>query len=214
MKFLKENVPNLVLLAIVTAASFYFYPQLPEQMPTHYDWNGNPDQFSSREFVTVLLPAFYIGILALVALFMNISPAKFAMPNSRMALNRIIFAMGLLFASIHLGMLMEPTYKGVIEKFMSYGMALFLIVAGNVMGKTERNFFIGIRVPWTLASEENWRATHRFAGKMMVVFGVGLFIISFVTASLPVIITGLMVPLIAPVFYSFIYYRKHELPAA
>lgn len=214
MRFLRENALSLVLLVVIAFASVYFYPTLPDQVPSHFDLNGNPNEYRSREFIVLFLPLFFGSILALVGLLVKFSPEKFSMPNSRMALNRILFGTGLLFTALHLGLMLEPSSKGSLEKFLCFGMALFMIVAGNVMGKTERNFFIGIRLPWTINSEQNWRATHRFAGKLMVIFGVALFAVSFVKASTIIMMIGLFVPIVAPAIYSFIYYRKHELPAA
>ena len=49
---------------------------------------------------------------------------------------------------------------------------LFLILIGNVLGKVKRNFYIGVRTPWTLASEKVWYATHRFAAKAFVIAGL------------------------------------------
>jgi uncharacterized membrane protein len=81
---------------------------------------------------------------------------------------------------------------------------------GNVMGKVRRNFWVGIRTPWTLASERVWNATHRFAGKAMVLVGVAGLIVGLGSelywAWLAMILAGLL----SPVLYSLIYYKRLE----
>lgn len=88
---------------------------------------------------------------------------------------------------------------------------LFFVVFGNYMPKCKRNSVIGVRIKWTLESEENWNATHRFAGKMWFIGGV----CSLIAVFLP--IDGLLIPLVivaiiittVPILYSYMYYKKN-----
>jgi len=132
------------------------------------------------------------------------------MPNSKRAMDIIIFGSGLLMACIHLGLLISANDFAKFEQYLAFGLAMFLIVVGNVLSKTERNFFIGIRLPWTLASEENWRATHRLAGKLMVIFGLLLLGSAFFVQNVVITVVLSTSPLIIPVFYSYFYYARKE----
>jgi len=213
MKFLKENLFSLVLFMCLVGVSFYFYPQLPHSIATKFDFNGNPTQYSSKEFVTFFIPAIYLFLIFFIGVMTKASPEKFSMPNSKKAMDIIVAGCGLLFLGIHLGMVVDPGGKEIFVSYFSFGIALFLIVVGNVFGKTERNFFMGVRVPWTIASEANWRATHRFCGKMMVAFGLALFVLSFFYSSMPVSIMAILVPILSPAVYSYLYYKKNEMHA-
>ena len=77
------------------------------------------------------------------------------------------------------------------------------------MPKTTRNYTMGIKVPWTLNSDENWNKTHRFAGMLWVAGGVIVLIASFLKAIflLPAII---IVCAVLPMVYSYVYYKKYE----
>lgn len=213
MKFFKDNLFSLILFLGLVAISFYFYPQLPSSIPTKFDFNGNPVQYSSREFVTILMPTIYLFLIFFIGIMVKASPEKFSMPNSKKAMDIIVAGCGLLFLGIHLGMVMDPGGKEIFVRYFSFGIALFLTVVGNVFGKTERNFFMGVRVPWTIASEANWRATHRFCGKMMVLFGLALLALSFFYSSMPVAMIAILIPTLTPVIYSYLYYKKNEIRA-
>lgn len=213
MKTLKKNLFSLIVLGCLAVISVYFYPQLPENVATKFDFNGNPTQYSSREFVTIFMPAIYFFLIFFTNLMIKASPEKFSMPNSKRAMDIIIAGCGLLFLGIHLGMLSDPDGKDTFVRYFSIGVALFLIVVGNVFGKTERNFFMGVRVPWTIASEANWRATHRFCGKMMVALGLVLMVLSFFVSSMPASIFAILVSTLSSVIYSYLYYRKYEIHA-
>ena len=78
------------------------------------------------------------------------------------------------------------------------------------MPKTEQNFTMGIKIRWTLASEENWYATHRFSGKLWVISGLILLVSVFVpeAVSAYVLFAVLIVSVTLPILYSFLYYKK------
>jgi uncharacterized membrane protein len=89
------------------------------------------------------------------------------------------------------------------------GICLTFALMGNVMGRVRRNFFLGIRTPWTLASERVWNGTHRFAAKTFV--AGGLLGLTFTIIGLnrwPVI--ALLVGGLSPVVYSLVFYKQLE----
>lgn len=211
MKMPTFNRLSLLLFLCLVITSFYFYPSLPDSIPTKFDFKGNPTQYSSKMFFILFMPGIFLLLLILTNVTVKVSPEKFSMPNSRSAMDRVIFGCGLLFLGIHLGLLLDPSGKEIFVKLFSFGSALFLIVVGTVFGKTERNLVIGIRVPWTIASEANWKATHRFGGKLMVIVGLMLFCISFFYSSMPLAIIAILAPTLTPGFYSYYYFRYREL---
>lgn len=98
----------------------------------------------------------------------------------------------------------------IFHQYFAVGMACFLIISGNVIGKTERNFIFGIRIPWTIAPMENWRATHRLAGRLMVISGLLLLILSFYRPSLLMDLTLGLSWLPMAALHLFVIYIKDE----
>jgi uncharacterized membrane protein len=90
--------------------------------------------------------------------------------------------------------------------------ALFLLLAllGNVLGRVRRNFYIGVRTPWTLASEKVWDATHRIAARMFVLAGLLGLLSLAVTASPVAGLVILVAAALASALYSLVYYKRLE----
>lgn len=90
------------------------------------------------------------------------------------------------------------------------GLGLFLVIAGNLMGKLTRNFFVGIRTPWTLASDEVWLRTHRLGGKILVLAGIVVFVLGLLGVRAPWKLVVILVAVSIPVAYSYVIYRRIE----
>ena len=210
MNYIKTHALSLSAFFAMIILSIYFYPDLPDQVATRFDFDGTPLQYSPKQQQAVMMPAIFLILMILLDTLVRISPKKFSMPNSKGAVDVMIFGFGLMMLFVHFGMLFDPTGTQYNGQFGIWGMGVFLIVIGNVFGKTERNFFLGIRAPWTIASTENWKATHRFAGKLMVVVGIALIVTTFFYASLILGIGCIIGTRIAPILYSFRYYVAHE----
>jgi uncharacterized membrane protein len=122
----------------------------------------------------------------------------------------LYFGIGGMLAAIHVGILMDPTGGNGFVSAFGFGAVFFLVVFGNLLGKSERNFFIGIRLPWTIASDDNWSATHRLTGRLMFVSGLALALLTFTSPNIAGTVLLLVLPLVAGVFYSFFYYMTRE----
>ena len=85
---------------------------------------------------------------------------------------------------------------------------LLFIVIGNYMPKTKQSYTMGIKLPWTLASEENWNRTHRLAGFLWVIGGVYFLAMTFIGWSLVAFLIPLAVMVLVPAVYSYLLYRK------
>tara|TARA_R110002073_G_scaffold210451_4_gene370927 strand:- start:154 stop:795 length:642 start_codon:yes stop_codon:yes gene_type:complete len=210
MKFLQANMLSFACLAIMLAAGLYLYPGLPETLPSQYGFDGVGRNHLPKIAVVLLWPLIYGASIIAINVMIHFSPDKFSMPNSKRAMDIIVFGAGLLMLAVHVGIMIGAGDTQTFQQYFSIGLALFLLITGNVFGKTERNFFIGIRLPWTIASIENWRATHRFAGRLMVGSGLLLLVTSYFQPSLIVtLILGFNWALLA-VVYSFLFYLKNE----
>lgn len=213
--WIKRNIPSLVIIGIMLVISFFYHGSLPATIPTHFDFYGNPDGYSSKNLVVVLMPMVFLFVLAITNILVRLSPKIYSMPNSKKSLDRILFGTGLLLFGIHLSYIMAPgplEVNSLSTRMSSAGIAGFLIVVGNMFGKSERNFFVGFRLPWTIASDANWKATHRLAGRLMVGWGVLLLILIPFHSQISIAILGAILSALISCGYSFWYYLKKERP--
>jgi uncharacterized membrane protein len=118
--------------------------------------------------------------------------------------------LGLLFL-IHVLALMQGIGKPVdMNRGVAMGVGILLVVLGNFMGKVTRNFFVGIRTPWTLASEEVWLRTHRFGGRLFVLAGLVLFVSAVLGGGWVVAVVAIVAATVLSVVYSYVVYRRVE----
>ena len=203
---------NLILFALILATLVYDYvlnPYLPAVIPSHWNIYGQADSFSPKRTV------YLISIFDLLsdALLLNVIPrlpSRLPLKSSLPTFNYMIAVAAIFMAYVNVVMLqfvLHPTLP--MNKFVWTGTLLLLALIGNVLGKTRRNQWSGIRLPWTLASDSNWIATHRFAGRLWV--GVSLTGIVLLWLGLPLIILlpAVLLPLIVvPVAYSYLLFKR------
>lgn len=214
MKFLQANALSFVCLAAMFAVGLIMYSSLPETLPTQFSFTGVPQNYMPKQTVVLMLPIIYAITIAATHFLIRFSPEKFAMPNSKRVMDITILSVGILLLALHIGLLVSRGDNTIFQQYLSVGLACFLIIMGNVIGKAERNFVIGIRIPWTLASDENWRATHRFSGKLMVISGLLLIATSFFFISFALTLSLGLGWAIVAIIYSFLFYLKNERPAS
>lgn len=210
MAISKAAIGCAILFIYMLGLSLSLFGSLPDTVPLQFNLAGDPDNYQPKIVAVLVLPVIYIIVLLAVRGLVSISPAQYAMPNSKTAISTILFGVGILFAFIHSAILLHTEVAGIQAQIISIGIAFFLIVVGNVWGKTERNFFLGLRIPWTIASENNWKATHRLAGKLMVVSGMALVLISIPSQSLIPAVALSVLTVLVPVIYSYWYFKNHE----
>ena len=214
MKFLQANALSFACLAAMITTGVFMYPGLPETLPTQYNFDGVAGNYLPKLAVVLIAPITYAVTIVGINFMIRFSPQKFSMPNSQRSMDIIIFSVGILVLLIHIGMMVSQGDYAIFQQYFSIGLACCLLLMGNVVGKTERNFFVGIRIPWTIASEQNWRATHRVAGRLMVVSGLLLLAISFFSASLLITLGIGLGWTVISVIYSFLFYLKNERPTS
>lgn len=170
--------PRVLLLCILmilamTAITAYYYPALPETMPVHWNYAGKVDGYGGRWQLWLVGPVAMSVFLLLGLALPWLSPRQFEVQNSGATYGYLMAIPVALMGAIELFMLCSALgVKLDAGRVMPAVVFVVLILMGNPMGKVRRNFFIGVRTPWTLASERVWHATHRFTGKLMVGSGV------------------------------------------
>jgi uncharacterized membrane protein len=115
---------------------------------------------------------------------------------------------GVLLYTVYQGTAKQPSPD--IGRAFIAGMFLFFGLMGNVIGKVRKNFYIGIRVPWTLASDRVWNDTHRMAAWLWV--GAGILGFAAIILGAPILwaVAVLVLAGLIPVIYSFVHYKSLE----
>lgn len=208
----KYWLPGLIMIAIAFGATAVLYPSLPDPMPSHWNAGGEVDDYMALPWGALILPLMMFGMWLLFLALPAISPKGFRMSRFMGVYATIIntiLAFQLLITGVVLAAGMG--YPVDMNRVVPIGVGVLFVVIGNYLGKTTRNFFLGVRTPWTLASDEVWRRTHRLAGWMFVLAGIiiaatGVFNIIWIWLFLGVALTAALVPVV----YSFLLYRRLE----
>ena len=199
----------LVLLMLV--AMVIAYPHLPDQVPTQWNGQNQVSDYSSRWSLFLLGPGAMAGIILLFAALPWLSPRRFEVDTFKSTYLYIMLLAVSFIAYIDALILWSALVGPVnIARTCFGGVSLLIALMGNKMGKVRRNFWIGVRTPWTLANERVWNATHRFAAKAMVLAGVGGLIVALVSTQYWLYVVIILLGCLSPVLYSFVYYKRLE----
>lgn len=207
---LKNELPLILLLIVSFAMSFYFYPMLPDRIPTHWNFKGEIDGYSGKTAGTFLMPILNLVIYVLFIFLPALDPKKenYKLFEStyryfRYLFHIFFFGMQVLIITAALG------YAVDTGRFVMLGISLLFMLMGNVMGRLKHNYFIGIKTPWTLANEEVWKRTHRLSAYLWTGFGLAGAIMAILKTN-PVVIflTILIAPTMVPLVYSYAIFKK------
>ena len=206
------NKRTLILTSIVILLPMFvgliLWNRLPEQMPTHFGFNGTADSYSGRPFAIIGLPLFLLAIQLLCAFALRADPKKQNISEKLVQLTLWICPAVSLFAglSIYLSAL---GFAINISRLGMVFVGLIFIVIGNYLPKCRHNYTVGIRLPWTLDDEDNWNHTHRFAGYVWIIAGVVTLLSVFLGHATVVWVAAIFVASLSPLVYSFVYAKKH-----
>jgi hypothetical protein len=209
------NFRNFWMVGAMVAVSFlvlvYFYPQLPMQVPLHWGLSGEVDGYGPNWVLFLIGPGLMAAEVVLFASLPRISPQQYgfdAFEPTYLRLTQLTVALsGYLFA------VLLATAIGVkfqVLPAVLTGISVFILLMGNMLEKVQRNFFIGIRTPWTLASTRVWNLTHRFARKSLVVTGLLAGALALFDRNPLLWLAAVLAGVLAPVLYSLVCYKKLE----
>jgi uncharacterized membrane protein len=208
-------ITAILLVAIAGGAAAWLYPSLPDQIPTHWNIRGEVDGYGGK-WTLFLFPVMMAGMLVLFYFLPALSPKHFEVDPFRSTYLYIMVLCTGLFGYMH-GAILYVVHQTVAKEatidlgraFMA-GMFLFFGLMGNVIGKVRKNFYIGVRVPWTLASDRVWNDTHRLAAWIWVAAGLIGFVMIVLGAPILAAFAVLGSSALIPIIYSFVHYKSLE----
>jgi len=203
----KTLLLTTLLCLLPLALSLSVYSQLPEQIAVHFDAAGRPDNYMPKAAAAFGLPVFFAAVNLYTHFRVNRDPRVENAASALRVLSRWTApVLSLILMPVTLFMAMGAPFP--LPKIGSIVAGAAIVICGNYLPKCKRNYTVGIKLPWTLDSEENWNRTHRFAGFLWVAGGLAILISPFVP--IPYVTPAAVVLLIAlPFAYSYLFYRRH-----
>lgn len=197
------------MLAINVAISAIYYQKLPATVPTHWNIEGKIDQYGSKLTAVLTGPILILFGIGLTLLLPKISPKRYEISNFEQTFAyAMVLVSGLFMFLSYVILRASAGGKSDIGETIMFGVFLFFAFTGNILGKVRRNFFMGIRTPWTLASEPVWDATHRLAGRIFFYGGIAGAILALLGMSMWGSLTLILALSLWPVIQSYFIYQK------
>lgn len=209
-EFIKKESIIWIVLLIPIVYIILVWDRLPEQLPIHYNVQGEPDRYGPRW----IMPLLHIGLYLLLLILPRSDPKRknFAVFGAtwyklRLAIMVLLGYITLVTVTASMG------YEINEIKWIQIGVFLLFIIFGNYLSTIRPNWVVGIRLPWTLENEKVWRKTHAFAGRLWFWTGVVAIIALLVLPTslvLPLLFTALMLIVVVPIVYAYLLYRAEK----
>jgi len=183
----------------------------------HFDLKGNVDQYGTKNdllIMTAVLTGLNMLLYLAILNIYKIDPKKYAAQNKE-RLQRIGFSVSLYLAAVSAMLIyvISTNHVNIVMKFVFIAMGLLFALIGNNMYNLKPNYFAGMRLPWTLENEDNWRATHHVAGRLWFFGGFVIALLAFVLNeqwSVYSTFIALSFLIFIPVIYSYRYYKRSQ----
>ncbi len=207
---MKVNKKTLMLTSLICllpiVPGLLLYDRLPDQLPSHWNFRGEIDGWMPKTQAIFLLPVIMAVTNLLVFFFVSNDPKKrniegkivlvtlWLIPLLSVVTQAVVYAVGM-GVNIDVG------------SWVNVVLGIVFIFIGNYLPKSRQNYTVGIRLPWTLNSEENWNRTHRLGGILWVIGGFGVIltgILGFRWAAAGILLLATLIPTV----YSFLLYKK------
>ncbi|MHB1001114.1 MAG: SdpI family protein [Armatimonadota bacterium] len=211
----KEWLP-LTILAAMIAVAIWQYPYLPDNIPTHFGITGEADAWSSKLSGLLTMPVMALFIYILLSVFAWLGSTERGNlcldTTSKNILLNLRSIMMFMMLMIQAGMILYAYGNtGFIMPALSVSLGLMFIYIGWSVRHVSRNWIIGMRLPWTLADDDNWRKTNTFGGKVFIVLGILTLLTAFYPILIiPVILAGTILGTTIITIYSYWIYRTKQ----
>ena len=182
-----------------------------DRMATHFGADNAPNGFSSKAFAVFGLPCFLLAVHWVCAVVTAHDPRKHNISPK-------MYSLILWFIPLISLVIMAATYTYNLGLPVDIGfvcqllVSTLLLVVGNYLPKARQNYTVGIKLPWTLANEENWNRTHRLAGFLWVVCGILLAALTLCRVFQPIwLLAAFVLPVVVPCVYSYWLHARKSL---
>lgn len=208
-KYKKQLIISSIVILLPIVFGLILWDQLPDSFATHWGVDGQPDGWSSKGFAIFFAPVFLLAMHIFCVWITDLTNrGNEQSPKVMNLIFCIIPVLSLLTNGMVYAIALGKTWE--ITNLMPITLGLLFAIIGNYMPKCTRNSTIGIKVIWTLNNDENWNATHRFAGKTWVAYGLITMFSALLPTKIgyPIMFIALLGAGFGAMLYSWLYYRK------
>jgi len=202
----------VVLLLLSVGVAFYYYPQMPARMATHWNFEGEANGYSSRFVGVFLFPMTMLIMAVLFLVIPRIDPLKNNIKGFLVYYQRFVTILLIFLMVVFLQTFLWNLGGGLSVRFVvPVGIGILFYYSGALCLRAKRNWFIGIRTPWTLSSDKVWKKTHQLGGRLFQIAGVLAVVGAFLGKyALYLVIVPVISLSIFIVFYSYFVYKKEK----
>ena len=212
---IKKNKITIIFANILTllpiVSGVILWNRLPASLPIHWNLAGEADSYGSKAFFVFGLPLIMLALLWVCIILTSLDKeSKKQNPKAVSAMLLIIPLLSCCLSGLTYGaVLYESTFPIYFINLILGGM---FIIIGNYLPKCKQSKTMGIKIKWTLESEENWQATHRFGGIVWFFCGAALVLTILLPEklSMAAMFVLLLVAALCPTVYSYCFYRKQK----
>lgn len=214
---MKNKTKTMIITSIITLLPILLglamYDKLPAELPTHWGASGEIDDYSSRAFVVFGMPFLMLLFGLFVQFGLESDPKKANMSSTLKTISFWICPV-LSLIIVPISIFTGIGYDLPVELIICLFVGVMFILMGNYMPKSKQTYTMGIRLPWTLNSEENWNRTHRLAGKLWILAGFMFIVTGIVSLNaygevgIPVFFFIIAATVFIPAIYSYILFKK------
>src|SRR5512139_174432 len=201
-----------IMIVLATLVGVALWPRLPDPMASHWDANDQVNGYMSKFWGVFLMPLMTASLVLFFFAIPKIDPLRANIAAFRDVFNLfIVFFTGFMVYIYILTLLWNLGYTGFnMSEAMLPALGVLFFFTGYLMRKAKRNFFIGIRTPWTLSSDRVWDETHRVGSVLFMIAGVLAFLGSFVggVTAFWLIFVPIMVSVLVTLVYSYVLYQR------
>jgi uncharacterized membrane protein len=209
-KTIHIGIIAIILLSFATAA--YFYNKMPERMISHWDALGNPNGYMSKCWALYLMPIITILMYLMLIFIPKIDPLKKNVDKFRGYFDWFILMLVVFFVYIYfLTIAANLGHVFNMTSAMLPAVGLLFVFVGQMLLHAERNWFIGIRTPWTLSSDKVWKKTNTLGGKLFKFAGAIVILSVFAGRfAFLIMLTSVLLAAFVPLIYSYFEYKKEK----
>lgn len=207
---LRRRIPIAALITFMFLLSAWAWNRVPVRIPVHFDFHGHVDRYGGRPEGLLVMPLASLGLWGLFEVLPRIDPARRGYRAFAGAWTLLQVSLFAFLAFVHVSLIARALGIDLdVTRAMTLGTALLCVVIGSVLGRLKRNWFAGVRTPWTLSSERSWQQTHRLAGRMFVAVGLLAMPVGLLSGpwGLGVLLGGLGIATVVSVVYSWVVWR-------